>query len=413
MTKFQTKLTTAFATGAVLLQALAPFAAAQTTLTITGNGSDSTNTTAVANTNVTTVVQSNTANINNNVSSSSNTGNNDANDNTGGDVNIDTGDATTDVSVTNVANSNAASVDNCCQNDVDVTISGNGTGSTNDAALALTNTTTLFQTNEANVSNNVDADSHTGNNDANDNTDGNVRIDTGNAETSVTLSTLANANSARVGGGEGAGNGTISAIISGNGSHSDNSIALALLNDVVLTQDNVADVDNDVDADARTGDNDANDNTGGEVDIDTGNATTDVTVDTMVNFNGADLDNCACLTDLEAKIAGNGTESENDITYAGTHLLTAFQENDADVDNSVDADSKTGYNDAEDNTGDVDADSDPSIDTGDAESTTELSTTGNSNTLGDSVLGDLFDEFDFDFDWSGLLGFFLMSGHHS
>jgi len=409
MTKFQTKLTTAFATGAVLLNALAPLASADTNLTITGNGSNSTSTAAVSSTTTNTVVQANDANISNNVHVDSNTGGNSADNNTGGNVGVQSGNATTDVSVSNAANSNAATLNNCnCNNDATVTVTGNGTGSDNSVALNNSNSTTLFQTNVANVDNHVDVDAHTGHNSADNNTGGNVTLRSGDANTSVALSTAANANSATFGGnGAGSANhGTVNALISGNGSFSDNAIALDMGNDVLLTQANVADITNDVDVDAHTGGNSADDNTGGNVALRSGNANADVTVDNLVNFNGADLDNCACLTDLNAKIAGNGTESENAIAFGGDNALTAFQTNDSNLDNTADVTGKTGYNSSDANTGSVFG-NDPALLSGNSNSTFELSNAGNQNTLGQSSLTSVLHNFDFSWNWAALMGMFM------
>ncbi len=384
------------ASGALILNAFSTPALAATTLEISGNGSNSDSTANVSVSNNTTVVQSNNADINNDVNVDADTGHNDANDNTGGDVTIDTGDATTDVAVSNTVNSNTASVDCCDTGDTDVLISGNGTHSDNNVNLDNNHSTTLYQTNNADIDNDVDVDSDTGYNDAEDNTGGDVSITTGDVDTSVTLSTVANANVATVGGNGGEG-GTLSARIIGNGSNSDNDIDLDLTNDVLLVQSNDADVDNDVDVDSDTGDNDADDNTNGDVMIDTGDATTDVTIDNALNFNFADAD-CGCLLDdVLAKIAGNGTDSDNDIKATLDGSQEVYQDNcgdevkdsfvwdvkgsDCGVDNDVDVDSDTGYNDAEDNTGGVDAD-DPSLETGDADTTVDLTNAGNVNSYG-------------------------------
>jgi hypothetical protein len=399
-TNLKRVITSAVATAALLVNAALPVFAT-TTIEISGNGSDSTNTAEVEFSQNTTVVQSNVADVYNNVDADADTGGNDANDNTGGDVDIDTGNATVDVGVTNTLNSNTAEVDCCPQGPVEVLISGNGSDSTNLVDLDLGDeedpmSVEVYQDNYADVTNLVWADADTGDNNANDNTGGSVSIDTGNASTWVALSTSANANSARIGGGSGTG--SVSAMIVGNGSDSKNTIELELLSETLLVQSNVADVFNKVDADADTGYNDANDNTGGDVDIDTGNALVDVTVDNMVNFNWAAAD-CGCLLgDLLAKIAGNGTDSVNliDATLGSETLIfqgncaeeggpgewTNGHEKECELENKVDADADTGDNDAKDNTGDPGGD--PSIDTGDAETDVDIENSGNSNVYGDA-----------------------------
>ncbi|MBI3443342.1 hypothetical protein HY008_01600 [Candidatus Woesebacteria bacterium] len=434
MSKFQKKVASVIAGGALLLNMALPVLAQSTTsLVITGNGADSDNTENVTIQSSTTVVQDNTAKISNDVDASSDTGNNDANKNTGGDVTVQTGDASTAVAVSNEANSNVADVNGCCSVDAWVEISGNGADSDNDASLKLKTDTSVFQTNDAKIKNDVDADSDTGSNDAEKNTGGDVTIATGDADTAVVISNKANSNWAQIG--NGGGNGSVSLRILGNGADSDNTINLSLARSLTLVQDNFADIKNKVDADSDTGNNDANKNTGGDVTIETGDASTWVGIDNLANFNWADL-NCGCLLDVSAKIAGNGWKSDNDINATLSDSKAAFQTNDfvcgkdghdgwgldlvdgwdhhpkhKKACNDVDADSDTGSNDAEKNTGFHEGD--PTlIETGDAETLVEVATTANSNVLSEGS-GPEFPEFDFDFDfdfgsnwalWWGWLG---------
>lgn len=408
MNKFQKSLASAIATGALLVNSMLPVFA-ETTIQISGNGTGSTNSSGVSFTQSTTVVQSNVADVYNKVDADADTGDNDANDNTGGDVSIETGDADVDVKVENNLNQNSAQVDCCVGGDTEILISGNGSDTKNTANVGLGNSTTVFQDNYADVTNKVWADADTGDNDAKDNTGGDVSIETGDASTSVVLGTTANANSAKIGG-SGQAAGSLSVRILGNGTESTNTIDLSLLGALALVQGNVADVYNKVDADADTGDNDANDNTGGEVSIETGDADSDVSIDNMVNFNWADAD-CGCLLeDLLVKIADNGSDTSNTIKAELGSELTVFQgncaegpqgqggnEGECELENKVDADSDTGYNDAEDNTGE--AGSDPSVVTGDASTNVEIENSGNSNVYGAMPDWDL-PEWDFNFNFS-------------
>jgi hypothetical protein len=390
MTNFKKQFVSVIAAGSLLVSVASPVLA-ETTIQVTGNGADSTNWTTVSQSNTTSVSQNNTANVTNNVDADANTGGNDAKFNTGGDVSVDTGDATTDVSVTNALNSNSADVAGCnCAGDTNVTISGNGADSENGVVLGSSNTTSVSQNNDARVRNNIDTDASTGYNDANSNTGGDVSIKTGDAKASATVSTLANVNSAHVGGGLGSSNPSASFVISGNGAGSDNAIVAELLNSTTLSQNNRANISNDVDADAKTGDNDAKFNTGGDVTIDTGDATTDVDVSNAVNFNHADVD-CGCLLDVLAKVHGNGADSENLITLGLDNLQAIAQDNEACLFNDVDGDAKTGHNDANSNTGGVD--SDPSVHTGDATNNVDVNNSGNVNTVGN-----------FGFDWPEVPG---------
>lgn len=390
------KIAAGLVSASLLFNMVTP-AFAATSLEISGNGADSENATNVSVSQNTVVSQTNEANISNDVNADANTGGNSANRNTGGGVTVDTGDAKTLVGITNTANSNSAEVENCnCETDAEVLISGNGAGSKNQAGLGLVSTTVVAQDNDADIDNKVNADATTGDNKANRNTGGDVEITTGNAFTHVEIANEANANWARVGGSNGAGNGSVSLRILGNGADSENGILLGLEKDILLQQYNTADVDNDVYADATTGNNRANRNTGGEVDIDTGNAHAGVAVDNAVNFNWADV-GCDCLTDITAKVAGNGAETENYIAAELADSLNVYQDNSCGgsewswlfdwnrggndcVDNHLNADADTGYNKGNRNTGNPGAD--PSVTTGNAETLVGVDNTGNANVFG-------------------------------
>jgi len=399
MNKLTIKIGTAVSTAALVASSFAtPLLA--TTVEISGNGSDSDSTVAVQQSNNTVVEQNNTANISNNVNVKSNTGDNKANDNTGGDVSIKTGDSEANVAVSNTANSNQASVSGCCPTDTSVKIAGNGTKSNNDATVKTANDVKVLQDNYANIDNDVDVDSETGDNEAEDNTWGDVAIETGDSDVTVTIANMANANWAAVTAGSNGG-GTLGVEIVGNGSDSDNTVDVALGSTKLIDQDNDANISNSVEVDSETGDNDAEDNTGGEVSIDTGDASATVDVSNMANFNAANLDGCGCIDDLWVLVKGNGTESNNDATIALASATAVLQDNDyscgegysewiqslfsknnrggncADVDVDVD----TGDNEAEDNTSHDE--SDPSIETGDADADIEVANDANYNVVGD------------------------------
>lgn len=384
MTKLKKQVISVLATGMLLLPT--PVIAA-TTLTISGNGAGSDNDVTYTTTNSTVVVQENNAEVNNEVSANSNTGGNNADSNVGGEVVIDTGDASTDVAVVNDLNSNEANVDCCDQGDTTVDISMNGEGSDNDVNLNNSSVTDVFQDNDAEVDNKVDADSTTGNNNADSNVGGDVSIDTGKADTTVEVYNTANTNSALIGGaGEGEGSGLVDVRIVGNGPNSDNDVELALTDVITVVQENDADVDNEAEADADTGNNNADSNVGGSVILDTGDATVKAVADTAVNFNYADAD-CGCVTDLLGKIDGNGPESNSDIVATLADDLAVFQggeESGAVVDNGLDGDADTGENGVDNNV--AEGDGDPAVYTGDAESMVDVITTGNVNVFGDFEL---------------------------
>jgi hypothetical protein len=387
---FKTRFTTAIATGAVLLNALAPVALAEE-ITVTGNGAFSDNTVKVESNNATVVDQNNDANVTNNISSNANTGGNDASFNTGGDTRIVTGDAVTKTDVSTHVNLNKAVIDGCgtCEGgDLGVKISGNGAYSDNAVKVENENLVSVSQDNEADIRNYVDAHANTGKNDSSFNTGGDTVVVTGDAASIVDVDNKANANIAKIGGGHGEG-GSSWVEISGNGAFSDNTAKLDSGSAIVLDQYNDAYIKNRIDAKANTGKNDASFNTGGETAIVTGDAKTKVDVDNKANFNFASVD-CECvLEDLKVKISGNGAESENKVKVDSDDELFAFQDNYADLYNYVDDSAKTGHNEASFSTGDVWGD--PLIATGNAGSFTDVSNSGNVNVFGDWEVDAHFD----------------------
>ena len=191
--------------------------------------------------------------------------------------------------------------------------------------------------------------------------------------------------------------------ISGNGSYSDSEVDVEQEQKTEVNQYNTADIKNSIDVNSNTGDNEAEDNTGGNVGIDTGDATADVDVSNLANFNAAELEGCGCIDDLLVKIAGNGADSDNDATVNLTSRTIVDQDNTfrcggtrrpnfdlfelfgggrghdsncADVDVYV----GTGDNDANKNTT---HDGDPSVETGNADADVTVENTANKNIVGD------------------------------
>ncbi len=380
---FNKRITTAIATGAVLLQALAPVALADT-ITVTGNGAFSDNSVNLS-TNTTTVVnQTNNANVTNNVSSDASTGGNSSSFNTGGDTRIVTGDASSNVNVSTAVNLNKAELNDCgCSaSNLSVNVSGNGAYSETQVNVTKDNLTSLSQYNDAYINNNIDAKANTGKNDSSFNTGGASIIVTGDASSNVTVDNKANANLASIGGGSGNSNGNW-VNITGNGYLSNNDVDLNSNSTVVLTQRNSAEIYNDIYAKANTGNNNSEFNTGGTTAILTGDATTNVDVNNLVNFNKASV-SCDCvLGDLGVKIGGNGADSYNDVSVDNADSLFNFQDNYANLYNDVYGKTKTGYNDVTFSTGSVHGD--PIISTGDAWSSTDVSNAGNVNLLNDGT----------------------------
>lgn len=181
---------------ALLLNVPVSFAS---TVEIVGNGADSSNTTNVNVTKQIDIYQTNSANINNNASVNTNTGNNTTDKNTGGDTSITTGDATTNLAVSNTANKSIANLACCDGTTFETKVAGNGADTNNKVNLNLNNITNITDTKYLNIKNNFNVGATTGDNKANENTNGNASIVTGNALVNVTIGNTGNFNLITIG----------------------------------------------------------------------------------------------------------------------------------------------------------------------------------------------------------------------
>jgi hypothetical protein len=242
-------------------------------VTVEGNGTESTNQTQVQTQSNTSVSQNNDATVNNNVNSDANTGNNDANSNSG-DATIATGDtqSTTNVNNQNI-NTNSSDVAGCCSASSTITISGNGTGSTNYVLSSNSTTNIVNQNNTAHISNNIYIKGNTGYNTASFN-GGSILISTGDIDANTTVNNK-NINNTFYVGAVGMGDSIL--FIKGNGAYSLNNAVLLDNVSVIITNDNEANITNNVENDLNTGGNSAWMNNG-DVAIVTGGIESNVTI---------------------------------------------------------------------------------------------------------------------------------------
>src|SRR3972149_4271398 len=149
----------------------------------------------------------------------------------------------------------------------EIVISGNGSESSNEVIIQSSQTTTVTQENNADISSNVEMSSNTGGNTIENNTGGGVGVVTGDAIENLEIENSVNSSSV-----EGpCCPSDISAEISGNGEESTNNIAIENQAAINISISQTANVENNVQGTANTGENKANDNTGSGVLIDTGN----------------------------------------------------------------------------------------------------------------------------------------------
>lgn len=298
----------------------------------TGNGSDSQNTSLVDVGSSDVSFQNNDATLENYMVLSSDSGNNTADNNTGGDSDINTGDANIAANVMNFANNNISgdviySVVNIFGDMVgdilfpeevlntDVANTGNGSDSTNTASANIDNSDETYQYNNANIQNNLLADTNTGDNSTSSNTGGNNSIETGDTSTDVSVINIANTNIVgdmwlvlvntagewlgQIMGTDANGNiavsqglafnvdenGEISVTNADNGSGSTNTGTVNQQTNTTTVQNNTANIVNDLDLSANTGGNSASRNTGGDNSIETGDANIIANIVNFVNNN--------------------------------------------------------------------------------------------------------------------------------
>lgn len=197
MTNLKTRLAAGLTTAAILATSFAPAAFAATDITISGNGADSINKVKVKTKHKVVVKQKNSTAVTNAVTIGQNTGGNKANKNTGGNVDITSGDATASVTNTTTTGGNTALVDGCgCVVTVPtVSIDGNGADSTNKVTLSSKYVTKATQKNTTSVVNGVVVGQDTGSNTANSNTGGTVDVTSGDADATVDNTTTVGLNS--------------------------------------------------------------------------------------------------------------------------------------------------------------------------------------------------------------------------
>jgi len=263
--------------------------AEEITITVSGNGSDSSSQAQVQTQNTTSVSQSNNANVDNSTSSNLNTGANEANYNSG-DSSILTGDAQNTTSVTNQnINTNSANASACCNLSSNTVISGNGTGSTNYVSSTNTTTALISQNNTANITNNIYINANTGYNNALYN-GGSATIITGDITSNTTINNM-NINNSFYKGAIGMGDSSI--LITENGAYSFNNAVVYDNFSVVVTNDNTANILNNVEQDLNTGGNNAWMNNG-DVAILTGGIKSNVTINNEnINSNFVEVE-CRC-----------------------------------------------------------------------------------------------------------------------
>lgn len=164
-----------------------------------------------------------------------------------------------------------------------VVITGNGAKSFNSVSVKNKNGTVVNQSNNTAVFTGVSSSAKTGGNSASYNTGGNSSVTTGNATSVVGVTVGGSTNSATVSNCGCEADTTV--VISDNGHRSFNNASVKNGNWLTVDQSNSTLVETEVWSSVSTGWNKANHNTNGDSTIDTGAATSAVTVDVSASSN--------------------------------------------------------------------------------------------------------------------------------
>lgn len=231
---------------------------------------------------------------------------------------------------------------------LEITVSGNGSESTSSVTTQQTQTVQVVQDNQADVNNNVDAQATTGGNEVNDNTGGSTSLETGDVDIKADIENSANTSVVASNCCQGQAD---SVTVSGNGSDSNNQVTTSSIGGTTINVDQNANINNNVNINADTGNNEASDNTG-NTSIDTGN----ITVKGIVNngpVNTSSVSVAAGPAGTDIKITGNGSGSDNIVRIDNNYDQSVSVDNNANINNVVDFYLNTGKNTASGNNGDV------------------------------------------------------------
>ena len=180
----------------------------------------------------------------------------------------------------------------CCPDaGTNVTISGNGANSINQANLAQSTESIVSISQNADITNEVRGYASTGSNSAEGNM-GNVSIQTGDIKIKeIMFNDPVNSASVRVGSGLGG----VSIKIKENGSETENKISVQISKNNDVFVDQQAEFKNVSDWYLETGNNKANDNMG-DVDIETGDISFESFIKNFANIGGVEVSCCEEIT---------------------------------------------------------------------------------------------------------------------
>ena len=261
-------------------------------ITLSGNGSDTSNNVVVDQTTQTQVTQNNNAQVSESVVIDSNTGENVISD-SGGVGSISTGNSQSSLELDTSVNKAAVKFIGCCRDEDRAQITGNNGGSQNDVVVNSASITDMTVAQNAQITNAVTGKLNTGRNEIH-NVIGNSEIVTGNAYVNGKIENQ-NVNSFAVSSGQR--DFEINPLIVGNNSGSSNKIFINESSFVGIVNSTFAKIINDVSWDANTGEN-VIDNSMGGVKITTGDIFIDFIIENIgINSSIVDIKGCCEIND--------------------------------------------------------------------------------------------------------------------
>ena len=221
-----------------------------------------------------------------------------------------------------------------------LSISGNSSSSQNTIDATVNTSTTVQQSNDAQITNDVNSNSNTGGNQTSSNS-GDANIQTGSVDNTTNVNNQ-NINVNFVESEECGCNGSTAAEISANGSDSINNLSLTFANTANISQGNSAQITNNSQTYGNTGNNQANSNNG-DVTIKTGNIVSLISIlNKNINFNFDPQGNNN--SSINISINNNGSGSINSIVLFFGNSINYLSNNFADIDNNAVQNLNTGNN---------------------------------------------------------------------
>jgi len=235
--------------------------------------------------------------------------------------------------------------------EINLSVSGNGDSSSNQANTQTKNDATVTQSNNAKVTNNTNSTSDSGNNKANANTTSQTTIHSGSstANTTVNNNNINNNTAQNVG----CGCKTNTQIaVANNGQGSTNAVNATSITNTTVTQSNNAAVTNTPQLSSNSGGNNANSNTGNTT-INTGKVGGNIQIENKNINQNIDPEPSGSSSTTTILVDKNGANSVNIVNFTSQADFNYVESNIADIINDPILNLDSGNNNADKNNGDT------------------------------------------------------------